>query len=79
MDNQDSQDNKIAVKSAITASNPSFPEQDENGIDISSLRRNLLLTPTQRIEKMQVALKFAREIKRAGERAGLSRRNSRTE
>lgn len=29
-----------------------FGEQDENGVDISLLRENLRLTPTQRVEKM---------------------------
>lgn len=29
-----------------------FGEQDENGVDVSLLRENLRLTPTQRIEKM---------------------------
>lgn len=41
-----------------------FGDQDENGIDLSLLRRNLLLTPTQRIEKMTKALSFVLEIER---------------
>ncbi len=28
-----------------------FPEQDENGVDLSLIRANLRLTPTQRIRK----------------------------
>ncbi len=53
-----------------------FPVQDENGIDLSALRRNLRLTPTERIERMRIALKFAMEVRHAGRRAGLSNRNS---
>jgi hypothetical protein len=30
-----------------------FGEQDENGVDVSLLRENLRLTPTQRLEKLQ--------------------------
>src|SRR5438309_9924343 len=30
-----------------------FGEQDENGVDVSLLRENLRLTPSQRVEKIQ--------------------------
>ena len=30
---------------------PSFPEQDENGVDLSIIRENLRLTPWERYEK----------------------------
>jgi predicted nucleotidyltransferase len=33
-----------------------FGEQDENGIDVSLLRENLRLTPSQRVEKLQRVL-----------------------
>ena len=49
-----------------------YGEQSESGIDISLLRENLKLTPTQRIEKMRRALSFVMEVRRAGIRAGLS-------
>jgi hypothetical protein len=48
-----------------------YGEQDENGVDVSLLRENLKLTPTQRIEKHQRALEFCREVRRAGIAAGL--------
>jgi hypothetical protein len=41
-----------------------FGDQDENGIDLSLLRANLKLTPTQRIEKMRMALRLVLEIER---------------
>lgn len=37
-----------------------FGEQDENGIDVSLLRENLRLTPTQRIQKLMRGLAFDR-------------------
>ena len=49
-----------------------YGEQSESGIDISLLRENLKLTPTQRIEKMRRALSFVMEVRRAGILAGLS-------
>lgn len=38
-----------------------YGEQDANGIDVSLLRQNLLLTPTERLRKHQRALKFFME------------------
>lgn len=49
-----------------------FGEQDENGVDLSLLRENLKLTPTERIEKMRRALALVMEVRRAGAVAGLS-------
>ena len=37
-----------------------YGKQDESGIDISLLRANLELTPTERIEKMRRGAKFIR-------------------
>jgi hypothetical protein len=54
-----------------------YGEQSESGIDISLLRENLKLTPTQRIEKMRRALSFVREVRCAGIAAGLSTPNPR--
>lgn len=42
-----------------------FGEQDENGVDLSLLRENLKLTPTERIEKMRNALGLVLEVERA--------------
>jgi hypothetical protein len=39
--------------------------QDENGIDIGAIRRNLLLTPGQRLLRLQQAVQSLREIKDA--------------
>ena len=50
-----------------------FGDQDENGIDLSHLRANLRLTPTQRLEKHPQALALFREVRRAGIAAGLCR------
>ena len=49
-----------------------YGEQSENGTDLSPIRENLKLTPTQRIEKMRAALSLYREVRRAGIAAGLS-------
>lgn len=50
-----------------------YGDQDANGVDISCLRANLSLTPRERLEKHQGALKLTREVQNAGVRAGLSR------
>ena len=47
-----------------------YGEQDENGVDISLLRENLKLTPTERLQKHQNALRSFQEVRRAGESAG---------
>jgi hypothetical protein len=41
-----------------------YGDQDENGIDLGSLRRNLRLTPFERLERHQKALASLREMKR---------------
>ena len=43
-----------------------YGEQDANGIDVSLLRQNLLLTPTERLRKHQKALKLYLEVQNAG-------------
>jgi hypothetical protein len=55
-----------------------FGDPDENGIDLSLLHANLKLTPTERIEKMRRFLALQREVRRAGEIAGLSPHPRRT-
>ncbi len=52
-----------------------YGEQDENGVDVSLLRENLKLTPTERLEKHQKALELYQEVRRAGTAAGLSPRS----
>ncbi len=54
-----------------------FGEQDENGIDISLLRENLRLTPTERLHKHQRALRTYREVYDAGAVARLRERPDR--
>ena len=49
-----------------------YGEQDENGVDLSLLRANLKLTPTERIEKMRRSLVLVQEVRHAGIVAGLS-------
>lgn len=48
-----------------------YGEQDENGVDLSQLRENLRLTPTERLRKHRRALRSAREIALAATRSGL--------
>ena len=45
-----------------------FPEQDENGIDLSLLRENLRLTPVERLRQHQRALRNVRALQHARER-----------
>ena len=40
----------------------------EYGVDVSLLRQNLRMTPTQRLENFQRWLAFAEEVRRAGEK-----------
>jgi len=49
-----------------------YGEQDENGVDLTLLRANLKLTPTERIEKMRGSIANVMEVRRAGAAAGLS-------
>lgn len=56
-----------------------YGEQDENGVDLSLLRANLKLTPTERIEKMRRSLMLVQEVRHAGNVAGLSGRSHRVD
>ncbi len=47
-------------------------DQDENGVDLTLLRANLELSPTERVEKMRRSIAIVREVRRAGAAAGLS-------
>ncbi len=49
-----------------------YGEQNADGVDISLLRENLRLTPTERLEKMRSVLAFQLEVYRAGVSARLS-------
>jgi len=40
-------------------------EQDDNGVDLSLLRENLKLTPTERLKKLLANQRFMRETRRA--------------
>jgi len=42
-----------------------FGEQNEHGIDLASLRRNLALTPTQRLQRMFRSQIDPDQVKRA--------------
>jgi len=48
-----------------------YGDQDENGVDLSLLRENLKLTPTERLQRMQASADFFREVRHAGAKAGL--------
>ncbi len=39
-----------------------YGDQDENGVDLGSLRRNLQLTPTQRLMRLQSAINSLRKL-----------------
>lgn len=45
---------------------PTFPEQNEYGIDLSLIRQNLRLTPTERLRR---ASRFMRGMKRIRQHA----------
>ena len=46
-----------------------YGEQGANGVDLSLIRENLRLSPTERLIKHQRALKLFREVRNAGIRA----------
>src|SRR5438034_10855085 len=48
-----------------------FGEQDENGVDVSLLRENLRLTPSQRVERMMRTLTADRVKEQSREEACL--------
>ena len=50
-----------------------YGDQDENGVDLSLLRENLMLTPGQRLAQLQKAAEFHVELRRAGHKARVSR------
>ena len=54
-----------------------YGEQDANGVDVSLLRQNLRLTPTERLRKHQKALRTYREVYDAGVAARLHGRSGR--
>jgi hypothetical protein len=60
-------DEQRARMEAWLAAHP-YGEQDENGIDLTAIRRNLRLTPGQRLERLQQAVNSLREIKNAATR-----------
>ncbi len=49
-----------------------YGEQDENGVDVSLLRENLKLTPTERLQKHQRALHLYWEVRRARAKSRLT-------
>ena len=66
------EEQRAIVERALTG----YGEQGANGYDLSLFRANLRRTPTERIERLQAAVDFFAEVKRAGENSRLSRRNS---
>jgi hypothetical protein len=56
-----------AAMEAWLAAHP-YGEQDENGIDLSALRRNLRLTPTERLIRLQQAANSLIGLGHAGTR-----------
>jgi hypothetical protein len=39
-----------------------YGDQDENGIDVGAIRRNLALTPGQRLDRLQQAVDSMRKV-----------------
>jgi hypothetical protein len=52
-----------------------YGDQDENGVDLSLLRENLKLTPTQRLANLEVGAAFVKELQIAGAKAKISNRH----
>ena len=50
-----------------------YGDQDENGVDLSLLRENLKLTPTQRLANLEIGAAFIKELQIAGTKARISR------
>jgi len=48
---------------------PKFPEQDENGVDLSLIRENLKLSPIERWRRARDAAHNALKMREAGHRA----------
>ena len=59
-----------AAMDAWLAAHP-YGEQDENGIDVSLLRANPRMTPTERYRNHQRALQRVKKVRRAGTRLGI--------
>jgi hypothetical protein len=51
-----------------------WPEQDENGVDLSLIREALRLTPTERIRRADRARRSALRVQDIGRRTRASRR-----
>jgi hypothetical protein len=60
---------KSAIDSKFTFT--SYSEQSASGIDLSHLRANLLLSPTERLEKHRRSHELMMEVHRAAIAAGL--------
>jgi hypothetical protein len=43
-----------------------YGQQDDNGVDVSALRENLKLSPTERVERLLRARELIEELRRAG-------------
>jgi hypothetical protein len=53
-----------------------YGDQDENGIDLSLLRENLKLTPSERLDRLQSAANALYEVDRARSTVSKSRRDA---
>ena len=50
-----------------------YGDQDENGVDLSLLRSQLSLTPTERLMRLEAGAEFVKELDSAGAKARISR------
>lgn len=53
-----------------------LPEQDENGVDLTLIRANLRLSPTERVRRADAARRSALRVQQIGREARAARRRS---
>ena len=56
-----------------------WPEQDENGVDLTLIREALRLTPEQRLRRMDRARRSALRLQRSGQEARARRRGEQSD
>lgn len=67
--NADVQDR--SVEDELAAALSGYPEQDENGVDLTLVRYYLTLTPAERIQRNYHARTLAARLREAAKEAGL--------
>ena len=62
---EENENRSPAREEQSSAPEPSYGEQNEDGIDLSLIRENLKLSPSERLEKLQRAAKSLAELRDA--------------